>query len=584
MFKKFVVNALDERAIGKAVRYEELRHKFQANPANVDGENKPPSSPEMQMTLSALTNVVSRLDQNCASLVQDIIAATWVGRDTLFVSAYVRFLGNLVSAHANYMGVVTKMLVRNFGMLPSSVGRLPGYPVVDRNEIYDRVHYALQYILELVPTAATSTLFPQLVAEFPHKSEKKLEHTCYLANMLRVVEYVPALRNKLLSVITDRVIKIDIEIQVDLDELDDDEGDEIEAELTGVALDDKELVTVDEESDDEEASNADEDEDVPEDSVKSLKETVDKLDSMLDLLFNYYSSYFDISDKDPSYLPASAINTFEMIHGFFNTTIMPTYRSRYTQFLLFWAAQKAPLFSDHFCVSMVERTLDNTRPVGIRQSAAAYIASYVARAKLMPQKDVRAVVRILCRWLSEFVDVRSVDCNGPDVNKFRPFYCVVQAVMYIFCFRWRELQEESEDEWGVIETSWTAGLDVMQKVITSKFNPLKICSPAVVDMFAKIANHLQFVFCFTIIEQNKRGGRGREEEMLDSYFPFDPFLLKKSRRWIDECYVVWTPVPGLEDDEDEEESDDDEADDEDVGIEGGEDDEGEDSETEGSER
>lgn len=103
-------------------------------------------------------------------------------------------------------------------------------------------------------------------------------------------------------------------------------------------------------------------------------------------------------------------------------------------------------------------------------------------------------------------------------------------------------------------------------------------------MFAKIANHLQFVFCFTIIEQNKRGGRGREEEMLDSYFPFDPFLLKKSRRWIDECYVVWTPVPGLEDDEDEEESDDDEADDEDVGIEGGEDDEGEDSETEGSER
>jgi len=70
-------------------------------------------------------------------------------------------------------------------------------------------------------------------------------------------------------------------------------------------------------------------------------------------------------------------------------------------------------------------------------------------------------------------------------------------------------------------------------------------------MFAKIANHLQFVFCYTIIEQNKRKGRGREDDMLDSYFPFDPFLLKKSKRWIDGCYVEWKPVPGLEEEEEE---------------------------------
>lgn len=86
-------------------------------------------------------------------------------------------------------------------------------------------------------------------------------------------------------------------------------------------------------------------------------------------------------------------------------------------------------------------------------------------------------------------------------------------------------------------------------------------------MFAKIANHLEFVFCYTIIEQNARKGRGREDEMLDSYFPFDPFLLKKSRKWIDECYVVWTPVPGLEeeDDDDDDESDGDSIDDDDGG-------------------
>jgi RNA polymerase I-specific transcription initiation factor RRN3 len=421
------------------------------------------------MTLSALTHIVSRLDHDCSALVKDIIDARWVGRDTMFVSAYVRFLGNLVSAHANYMDVVTRMLVKSLSLLSNAAGNIPGYPQVNRSTIYERVHFALQYILDLVPTAASSTLFPALVAEFPHKSEKKLEHTCYLANLLKVVEYVPALKTKLLSVITDRVIKIDIEIQVDLDELEDEEGEGLEAELTEEAL-----ITKDASQGEDEEDEVDDD-DAPQDNVRAIKETVDKLDCMLDLLFNYYAGCLPELDKDPNNLTANAISTFEMLHSFFNHTILPTYRSRYTQFLIFWAAQKAPRFSDHFCVNMVERALDNTRPIGARQAAAAYIASYVARAKLMPTKDVRAVVRILCRFLGEFVDVRSVECNGPDVNRFRPFYAIVQAVMYIFCFRWRELREEIEDEWGVVEGSWTAGLDVMGKVITSRFNPLKVC-------------------------------------------------------------------------------------------------------------
>lgn len=71
------------------------------------------------------------------------------------------------------------------------------------------------------------------------------------------------------------------------------------------------------------------------------------------------------------------------------------------------------------------------------------------------------------------------------------------------------------------------------------------------------------MFCFTIIEQNLRHGRGREEDMLDSYFPFDPFLLKKSRKWIDECYVVWTPVPGLDEEDDSDSDSDSDAEDED---------------------
>jgi RNA polymerase I-specific transcription initiation factor RRN3 len=41
---------------------------------------------------------------------------------------------------------------------------------------------------------------------------------------------------------------------------------------------------------------------------------------------------------------------------------------------------------------------------------------------------------------------------------------------------------------------------------------------------------------------------------LDSYFPFDPYNLKRSKHWIQDCYIEWQPVEGLEDDDDDEDS------------------------------
>lgn len=355
--------------------------------------------------------------------------------------------------------------------MPNHTGKLPGHQFVLRPVILDRVHYALQFILDLVPTAAFSTLFPTLVAEFPHKSERKQAHTNYLKNLLRVVEYAPALRNKILTMLIDRVIKVDIEIQVDLDELEEDEGEELEAKLTGKILrniKDAAVFKGDDDSDGGEEYDKDEDSD----AVNSIKETVDKLDSMLQILFEYYSKSFPTkSTKDPS---IHSIETFELLLRSFNATVLPTYRSRYTQFLLFWASQKSPRFSDQFCVSVLEKALDNSRPQGTRQAAAAYIASFVARAKFMPEKDVRAVIRLMCRWLGAFVDERSQECHGLDVSRWGGFYSVCQAVLYIFCFRWRDLKEDEEDEFGIVEERWTSGLEVLGKVITSRFNPLKV--------------------------------------------------------------------------------------------------------------
>lgn len=411
----------------------------------------------------------------------DIVETTWAGRDNLFFKAYLRLLGNLVSAHSNYIPLVTKMLVHHLSLGSPRMCNLPDHKPVTRQIIYDRAHEALEYIMELVPTAAHSTLFPSLVAEFPNKAEKRLAHTTYLTNLLRVVEYAPALRSKIIAMVIERIIKIDIEVQVDIEDLEEEEGNNLAWELNNT----------DEVGDESDGSSDEDDDDESEivSSVQRIKETVDKLDSLLEILFEFFSRFFPNEPQLDNQVSAETHTIFEHLLESFDKTILPTYQSRYTQFVMFWAVQKAPRFVDVFLGELIGCATDPNKSQVLRQAAAAYVASFVARAKLMDKTSVRTVMSVLCNWLNSFLIRREGDCTGPDIGKFGSFYSVFQAVMYIFCFRWRDLKigDEDEDLQRGRETGetvrleqggrWIPGLLVMQRAIVSKFNPLKVCLP-----------------------------------------------------------------------------------------------------------
>ena len=65
---------------------------------------------------------------------------------------------------------------------------------------------------------------------------------------------------------------------------------------------------------------------------------------------------------------------------------------------------------------------------------------------------------------------------------------------------------------------------------------------------------------------------------LDAYFPFDPYQLPRSRRWLEGDYVEWRGIPGMDDRDDESDSDmssdtDDEGRDEEYDVTGSDEDE-----------
>ncbi len=103
-----------------------------------------------------------------------------------------------------------------------------------------------------------------------------------------------------------------------------------------------------------------------------------------------------------------------------------------------------------------------------------------------------------------------------------------------------------------------------------------MCTPVIVEQFAKLTLALQLFYVYPKLEENRHvrmtshwrsisdlnisnpdrdlswvGDNG----MLEGYFPYDPYHLPISKHWIEGDYVEWKGIPGEEADDTDSESD-----------------------------
>lgn len=101
--------------------------------------------------------------------------------------------------------------------------------------------------------------------------------------------------------------------------------------------------------------------------------------------------------------------------------------------------------------------------------------------------------------------------------------------------------------------------------VHSRLNPLKVCAPEIIDEFSRIAHHLRFMYIHSVLSANRRirlsgaasssglparetsldSLRGDRHLQLDAYFPFDPYALPISKRWLEGDYNYWREPPGM---------------------------------------
>lgn len=87
----------------------------------------------------------------------------------------------------------------------------------------------------------------------------------------------------------------------------------------------------------------------------------------------------------------------------------------------------------------------------------------------------------------------------------------------------------------------------LSTIVSSQLNPLQVCRSEVATAFAGVTRAYQLAYCHAILERNARrklalvysNGISMPEDCLDTLFPFDPYLLKKSGKRIAGLYLQY---------------------------------------------
>ncbi|XP_006872017.1 PREDICTED: RNA polymerase I-specific transcription initiation factor RRN3 [Chrysochloris asiatica] len=482
---------------------------------------------------------ITHLTKDFEHLVSILLKLQWLNRSQTVVEEYLAFLGNLVSAQTVFLRPCLSMIASHF-VPPRVIIKEGDVDVSDSDDEddnlpanFDTCHRALQIIARYVPSTPWF-LMPILVEKFPfvRKSERTLE--CYVHNLLRISVYFPTLRHDILELVIEKLLRLDVNAaRRDIEDAE-------ETTQTSGGTDAAEgLFNMDEDEETKCETKADS---VPVDRM--VHPVAERLDILLSLLLSYI--------KDVCYVDGKVDNNktkdlYRDLISIFDKLLLPTHASCHVQFFMFYLCSFKLGFAEAFLEHLWKKLQDPNNPAIIRQAAGNYIGSFLARAKFVPLITVKSCLDLLVNWLHLYLHNQDSGTKAfCDVALHGPFYSACQAVFYTFVFRHKQLLSGNLKE-GL---RYLQGLN-FERIVMSQLNPLKVCLPSVVNFFAAITSKYQLVFCYTIIERNNRqmlpvirntaGGDSVQTctNPLDTFFPFDPCVLKRSKKFIDPTYQIW---------------------------------------------
>ncbi|KAF0687375.1 Aste57867_20898 [Aphanomyces stellatus] len=448
------------------------------------------------------------------------------------IEAYIRLITHFVTAHTSFLQPTIHMLVRNFLRVPRpaattptpvqikstiarriSVGASLGVPQPSAADLdaqfeaslqrrFAAVHVAFEKVLQLVP-ASIHHVFHCLCDHFPHKRLETPFQLSYLTNLFQLTTYAKGLQERVLGLVVEKLVAIDVEIKLDSSEED--------------------VFTMDDFLDDSTC--------VDPENMASLDEMADKLDHLMLATLSYLESDLDSNPRLFSFLLKS-----------FDQSILNTHRSKYPQFLLFYVAKPSVEHQELLLSQLISVSLDAKVPPVTRLSCSSYLASYVARAKYLGINAIKHSLFHLMRYIHGQVDALDEQAAGTHHVADKNLVDIIQTACYIVCFRGLELCGTETGYNFVRSLGW-------QRVLTCSLFPMRqaVFHASVAAEFMNVAELLGLLgddaleLLWEGLKQKTSSSKNLERSTgtPTCFFPFDPYLLRRSFRFIGPLYLYW---------------------------------------------
>ncbi|XP_027907868.1 RNA polymerase I-specific transcription initiation factor RRN3-like [Vigna unguiculata] len=481
-------------------------------------------------TLKALSGAVSYIDSDHhASLLYAVSRMSLWNYGTEVMDALLELITSLAVSNGKYIDWCLEMLVKHF---------VPPFYIFDslqtenginkKNKVLSRVHAALKEIADLVPLAPLR-LCPIVIQTMPSVFSNEREIVIYVENMLKLESGAigETVGSTVLLALVDRLLELDVEIGWD---------GILQEDTRGIF--DMELEDIIKFADEDENTHS-----MPQSELLNRKnlqgnKVVEKLDNLVVLALLHLESCQS---------SGRLAEVFDILLHSFQKTVLNAYKSKFTQFVMFYACALDPEGCGvKFAMVLADMFGSDVNPPITRMSAVAYLASYLSRAKFLSAALVTTIIQSLVDQCYAYCKLRDSDMNP---RAHQVFYSGCQAIMYIMCFRMRSLMDVPRLRLQLLNMP-------MEAIWKHKLCPLKVCLPTVVVEFLRQAKAAKlfmasesFVFNDMLESDLSKAFGGMDR--LDMFFPFDPCLLKKSESYIRPHFVRWSKVRTTYDDDDD---------------------------------
>ncbi|XP_029722656.2 RNA polymerase I-specific transcription initiation factor RRN3 [Aedes albopictus] len=455
------------------------------------------------------------LNANFGMLVEALLSVNWVVRSETAREIFMEFVIELLVAHSNYTALAIAKLVSQF--VPKDedrAGWTHGVPSEGVLKVLAPVHELIVRLKNVIPMIF-NVILVQLRKQFPYF--KKPTHVIcgYLHNILWMTDHSSMFSEELLEIVFNRLLTIDV--NTPRNEIEDAEFPE-----------DDQIFSMDE---DPVAAAIDEDD---KDDIIMKLPVAETLDCCMEKMFVY------IQQKASSENASDADRMFKVLLALFDKHILPTHNTHHVQFLVFYICSFKQSYAEYFITYLWKQVCNPNVSTPMRQAAVGYIASMLARAKYLSLVLLKSTLQEFSYWVHNYIQRMDSMHYNQSLKAHMVFYSVCQAIFYVVAFRSKQLTSSAKN---------LTFLQTLQlsSIVTCHLNPLRVCLPAVATAFAGVTRAHQLAYCHTILERNARrklatvykNESQTPEECLDTFFPFDPYMLKKSGKRIDLIFLQY---------------------------------------------